>query len=167
MTDTHSTFSTERLILSPLENKDNSFIFELLNTDGWIKFIGNRNIHSNEDALAYINRIRTNPSVQYWTVRTRNANEAVGIVTLIQRDYLDQPDIGFAFLPAHSGKGYAYEASGEVMKNLLQDESIHSIHAVTLPGNAASISLVKKLGLLFDKIIHVNDETLHLYTYKK
>jgi [ribosomal protein S5]-alanine N-acetyltransferase len=158
---------TSRLILELLHENDHAFIKELLNTEGWIKFIGNRNIHSKEDAIAYIQRINSNPSITYYTTRLKENDQPIGLVTLIQRDYLDQPDIGFAFLPGYAGKGYAYEASGEVMKKVLQDENIHSIHAVTLPDNITSISLVKKLGLLFDKSIDVNQETLHLYTYKK
>lgn len=158
---------TERLMISPLHEDDHAFIQELLNTEGWIKFIGERNIRSREDAIAYIHKIQNNASIDYRTVRIKDTNEPIGLVTLIQRDYLDQPDIGFAFLPQHAGKGYAHEASKEIMKEVLQDESIHSIHAVTLPHNATSITLVKKLGLLFDKEIEVNNETLHLYTYNK
>ncbi len=37
---------TNRLTLRKLEEKDCSFILELLNTEGWLKFIGNRNVHN-------------------------------------------------------------------------------------------------------------------------
>lgn len=35
---------TSRIILEDLEVTDNHFILELLNTEGWIRFIGERNI---------------------------------------------------------------------------------------------------------------------------
>ena len=37
-------FHTERLSLIPLNVDDASFIFQLVNTKGWIQFIGDRNI---------------------------------------------------------------------------------------------------------------------------
>ncbi len=51
--------STERLLINPLSTYDDYFILELLNTEGWIKFIGNRNIHSQADASAYIQKNST------------------------------------------------------------------------------------------------------------
>lgn len=158
---------TDRLLLTPLRESDYLFIHELLNTEGWIKFIGNRNIYSTEDAIAYINKINAAETIAYWTVKLKENELVVGLVTVIQRDYLNQPDIGFAFLPQHARKGYAYEASKELMNHILQDENVRAVHAVTLPDNVTSISLAKKLGLSFDKIIDVNEESLHLYTYKK
>ncbi|RYY66554.1 MAG: N-acetyltransferase, partial [Chitinophagaceae bacterium] len=115
---------TERLTIAPLQEADHLFIMELLNTEGWIKFIGDRNVHSPEDALAYIHKVNANNAIRYWTVKTKHNNIPIGIVTLIQRDYLHQPDIGFAFLPAAAGKGYALEASAALMEKLLADNNI-------------------------------------------
>jgi [ribosomal protein S5]-alanine N-acetyltransferase len=48
---------TDTLLLEILSENDADFIMELLNTEGWIKYIGNRNINSKEDAIAYIQKI--------------------------------------------------------------------------------------------------------------
>ena len=45
---------TERLILREFDLDDAAFIVELLNTPGWIKFIGNKNVNSPEEAKAYL-----------------------------------------------------------------------------------------------------------------
>ncbi len=158
---------TERLTLQPLAETDFAFIQKLLNTEGWIKFIGNRNIHSKEDAIAYIKKIADNPVIHYWTVNTKDSHQPIGMVTLIQRDYLDQPDIGFAFLPAVAGKGYAYEAVKALLGHVLEDDTITAIHAVILPGNKSSIKLVEKLGLAFDKVISIEAEELYVYSILK
>ncbi len=158
---------TERLLLSPLEESEHAFIEALLNTDGWIRFIGDRNIRSKEDAIAYIKKINDNPSITYFTVKEKETQQPIGLVTLIQRDYLQQPDIGFAFLPAHSGKGYAYEAARKLLDHIMAGDTTRQVHAVTLPHNERSIQLVEKLGLAFDKAIEVNRETLHVYTISK
>jgi ribosomal-protein-alanine N-acetyltransferase len=155
------TFSTERLQLGSLHSGHTAFIKQLLNTEGWIRFIGERNIHSEEDALTYIYKILANPHVKYWVVQLKETNAAIGIVTFIQRDYLDHPDIGFAFLPQFAGKGYAFEASKEVLNALLK--STATMYATTVPENSSSIQLLEKLGLQVEKEIEVENEKLFLY----
>ena len=93
-------YNTARLLLRTMNADDNTFIFELLNTAGWIKFIGDRNIETSEDADKYIQKIITNPDINYRIVTLQDTETAIGLVTFIKRNYLDHHDIGFAFLPA-------------------------------------------------------------------
>lgn len=155
--------NTERLFIRQLSETDTGFIFELLNTERWIRYIGNRNIHSETDALAYIRKINENPDTLYYTVTLQETDTPVGLVTLIQRDYLDFRDIGFAFLPAYSGRGYAYEAVKAVLDQQAESNNTATLLAVTLPDNTASIRLIEKLGLKFERIIERDKERLHLY----
>ena len=62
---------TERLIIQPLTLNDDSFILELVNTEGWIKFIGNRNVTSTPEAGAYIQKILENKYISYWVVKIK------------------------------------------------------------------------------------------------
>ena len=48
---------TQRLHLRPLNTNDTLFILELLNTNEWKEFIGERNIHNLDAALKYIENI--------------------------------------------------------------------------------------------------------------
>ena len=154
---------TDRLSLENLEIKDHKFIFELLNTEGWLKFIGDRNVHSDTDAIAYIERIMGNPNLNYWVVKLKNNQTALGIITFIQRDYLEHPDIGFAFLPQYSGKGYAFEATIAVLKSIFQTENLSHILATTIPKNVNSIKLLEKLGLRFEREIETGGLKLSIY----
>jgi [ribosomal protein S5]-alanine N-acetyltransferase len=156
-------FTTSRLVIQPLTVNDNIFILELVNTDGWIKFIGNRHINSAADATAYIERIISNKNITYWTVQLRNTTTLIGIITFIKRDYLPHHDIGFAFLPNFCNSGYAYEAAHTVLNELLQNNNFTHILATTIPENISSVKLLKKLGLQFDKAIKVDEESLHVY----
>ena len=45
---------TERLILSKITVEDAPFILELMNTPGWLKFIGDRNVKTVYEASEYI-----------------------------------------------------------------------------------------------------------------
>lgn len=155
--------TTERLQLKLLSLDDHDFIIALLNTEGWITFIGQRNIHTKEEAIAYINRIMNSPSIFYWVVRIKENNKPIGIISFIKRDYLDHFDIGFALLPEFSGYGYAYEAANELLQ-MVSNNAYHPVLATTIPQNVNSIKLLSKLGLHFEKAIKVENELLHVYT---
>lgn len=157
------TLITQKLSIEPLVIEDNMFIFELVNTNGWLKFIGNRNITSYEDAIAYIKRILANENICYWVVKLKNQNEPIGIITFIKREYLKHHDIGFGFLPTASKKGYAYEATMAVLEKLITEESLQHILATTVPENISSIKLLNKIGLIFDREIEIDNEKLNVY----
>ena len=51
---------TERIYMRPLMIKDVDFIIQLLNSKGWIQFIGDRNVKDIKAANDYIQRILLN-----------------------------------------------------------------------------------------------------------
>jgi ribosomal-protein-alanine N-acetyltransferase len=156
--------TTDRLVLYPLEMQDATFLSELVNTPGWLRFIGERNVHTPEEAIAYVQKLMLNASLQYKVVRLKSNGTALGIITFIKRAYLDYPDIGFAFLPEYSKQGYAYEASKAVLGEIAQHHSYTHILATTIPENTSSIRLLEKLGLRFDRAIQVESLDLHVYS---
>lgn len=159
--------NTERLQIERLNDQHSNLILELLNTTGWIKFIGDRNVHSIADANNYINKINSNLNIAYWAVTLKETNQPVGLVTLIKRDYLQHPDIGFAFLPQYNGNGYAFEGANALLNFLTNEAGYDAIDACTLPDNISSIKLLEKLGLQFtEQITHEND-LLSIYNYTK
>lgn len=159
--------ATERLTLSPLSEKDAAFVAELLNTDGWIKNIGDRNIRSEKDAREYIKKVTDNPHITYWTVKLKLERVAIGLVTLIKRDYLQFNDVGFALLPQFFNKGYAFEATKAVLLYLINNNLLEDILAISLKENAPSINLIEKLGLTFEKTIDHDNNILGVYRASK
>jgi [ribosomal protein S5]-alanine N-acetyltransferase len=155
---------TERLNLNLLSLEDDEFIISILNSPGWIEFIGDRNVHSKDDAIAYINKIRHTQNLFYWVVNIRESNTPIGIISFLKRNYLEHFDIGFAFLPQFNGNGYAYEAAKEVLSVVSKNPAYHPVLATTLPKNISSINLLTKLGLRFKNEIEVENEVLHIYT---
>ena len=153
---------TTRLTLKGLENKDSSFILELLNSKGWLDFIGDRNVNNIADALKYIEKINSNKNVNYWVV-TLKGTTPIGIITLIKREHLEFYDIGFAFLPSYQNKGYAFEASNRVLNYLVESTGFQSIFATTVSENKSSIKLIEKLGMTFYKFDMQDNNNLSLY----
>jgi RimJ/RimL family protein N-acetyltransferase len=162
-----SVLETERLALRKLTVADAPFIFELVNTPEWIKFIGNRNVNSLGDSKKYILKTLKTPHVDYWIVTLKEGRSSIGIVTLIKRTYLDYRDIGFAFLPSFCKKGYAFEAASAVLGKALNLEGHVTILATTLRENQNSIQLLLKLGMQFLKEIRVEEEVLQIYSVSR
>jgi len=162
-----SSLLTERLSLTALKSTDAKFIFELVNTEGWLTYIGDRKIHSLEDSQGYIQKIMVNPDISYWVVRLRQDDTPIGIISLINRNYLEHPDIGFAFLPSFTNNGYAYEATRIVLNHFIDNTEHPFVHGVTVIENTASINLLKKLGFQLQKEIEVKKEKLQLYVVSK
>ena len=158
------TIITNRLSIEILSIDDHAFVFELLNSNGWIEFIGNRNINSKKDAINYINKILSAENYTYWVVKLKDEKIPIGIISFIKRDYLIYHDLGFAFLPKFMGRGYAYEAAKEVKATIMQNPIYFQLLATTLPHNTSSIQLLKKLGFQFEKQIENENEILHVYS---
>jgi [ribosomal protein S5]-alanine N-acetyltransferase len=84
-------------------------------------------------------------------------------VTFIKREYLEFPDLGFAFLPEFGKNGYAFEAASCIIEKL-KSKGVHQhILATTFPENSKSIALLKKLGYHYKEEILQDNETLHVY----
>ena len=159
-----TTLTTERLSLQALAIGDADFIKELVNTKGWLQFIGDRHIYSKEDAINYVNKINNSQNIHYWVVCLKKINVPIGIITFLKRNYLEYFDIGFAFLPQFNGEGYAYEAAKAVLSMVMSKPEHPTVLATTLPNNTNSIKLLNKLGLEFDREIEVGDEKLQVYS---
>ncbi|MEP5611035.1 MAG: GNAT family N-acetyltransferase [Cyclobacteriaceae bacterium] len=142
---------TKRLSIEEATVKDSPFLYELLNSPNWIKHIGDRGIKSIEDATAYVENSLINSYATLgfglYKVSRRENNEPIGISGFLKRDYLEHPDIGFATLPKHEGKGYSFEAADALMKFGAQEIGLKTIYAITSDENLVSQKLLVKLGL--------------------
>jgi [ribosomal protein S5]-alanine N-acetyltransferase len=156
--------ATVRLGLKIISETDNSFMYKLVNSPGWLQFIGDRNVRSVEDASTYINKILNMENLSYWVVRIKEDNTPIGIVSFLKRNYLEHFDIGFAFLPAYNGNGYAYEATKAILDIVMLEPKHEKILATTIPSNISSIKLLNKLGLHFERELDVDKQILHIYS---
>jgi RimJ/RimL family protein N-acetyltransferase len=145
---------TERLILSPFSESDAEFFCELVNTPDWIKWIGDRHIHSTQDALQYLQ----NGPLKLWRDKgygpfvacDRLTGHKMCYVGWVKRDHLDQPDLGYACLPPFYRQGYVHEACSELIKLAAEANEWPHIYAFTLPENTASVGVLEKLS--FSKV---------------
>jgi RimJ/RimL family protein N-acetyltransferase len=160
---------TPRLILRQMTIDDAAFMLLLLNDPSWLRFIGDRGVRSLDDARNYIlqgamaNYARF--GYGFYLVELKDTARAIGMCGLAKRDYLEHADIGFAFLPAYCGQGYAFEAAAATLNYAQQQLQLPRIVATTRLDNLASSKLLEKLGMRLDKVfMHPDgDRELKLY----
>ncbi len=162
---------TERLLLREFTTGDTAFILELVNSAGWLQYIGDRNIKSVEQAKAYL---ENGPIKSYrengfglCLVERKDDAKAIGMCGLLKREYLDTPDMGFAFLPEFNGNGYAYEIAIATVAYAKNKLKISTVSAITMANNEKSIKLLEKMGFSFKKTIFLptGKEELQLYIH--
>jgi RimJ/RimL family protein N-acetyltransferase len=148
---------TDRLLLRKLSTDDAEFIVELLNQPSFLRYIGDKGVRTNADAVQYI---QTGPVASYerfgfglYLVELKETGVPIGICGLLKRDSLPDVDVGFAFLPAYWSQGYALESAAAVMTYGREVLGLRRIVAITSPDNNASIRLLEKIGLRFERFI--------------
>ncbi len=167
------TFETDRLFLRPMSEEDAPFWLELLNTPKALKYVGDRNVHTVEEAEKYIAE-KITPQLERlgysnYTVIRKSDGEKLGVCGLFDRPGVDGVDIGFSFLPQHEKQGYAFEAAARVLRAGVEEFGLTTINGYTIEANIDSRRLLEKLGLKFSQIANLpgDDEDLMLYVWKK
>ncbi len=152
---------TERLLLRRITAGDAEFIVDLLNQPSFLRYIGDKEVRNNEDAIRYI---ETGPVASYerfgfglYLVELKESGTSIGMCGLIKRDTLPDVDVGFAFLPDYWSQGLACEAATAVMNYGRETLGLRRIVAITSLDNTASIRLLEKIGLRFERLIKLSE----------
>lgn len=161
---------TERLRLQWFTLADTPLMYAIWNDPAFVRFVGDREIRTLARAEA---AMRDGPLHLYETfgygpfrVTRRSDGADAGVCGLYRRENLDAPDIGFAFLPDYRGLGFGYEASRAVLRHARDALKLESVTAIVSPRNTASIGLLEKLGLRYDRTLRMpdDDEDVSLYS---
>lgn len=158
---------TDRLELAPLGLDDAPFVLVLLNTPGFLRFVGDKGVRDLEGARRYL---VDGPLASYAAngfgllrVALRDTGAPIGICGLIRRPGLDDVDLGFALLPAYEGRGYAAEAARATLAQGRDAHGLRRVVAITDPGNAASVRVLERLGFARERRIELHGEELLLF----
>ncbi len=160
---------TERLIIRKFIVDDADFMLKLLNTPNWLRFIGDRNVRTLEQAEQYLinGYIRSYQDFGFgfYVVSLKETQESIGICGIVKREGLEDVDIGFAFFQKFMGKGYGYESASAVLNYALNKLKIKRIVAIVDPENVVSIALIKKIGMQFERMIRVSPKDIELMLF--
>ena len=160
---------TDRLTLRWFAPGDEDILLAVWNDPAFIQNVGDRGIRTAEQASE---ALANGPLKLYaehgygpYRVALADSGEAIGLCGLFKREFLDDPDIGFALLPDYCGKGFAYEAATVVLDHARHGLGLGRITAIVSSGNTTSIGLIKKLGLRFESMVTMPGEDKELCLY--
>ena len=167
-----------RLSYHYITESDTDFLWELDQDELVMKYINGGKKSSKEDIQnIFIPRVQAFSNFAFgwglWRVEKLDDGESIGWILVrpfgffTQHPETDNIELGWRFKQSSWGKGYATEAALTV-KGALYEIGVEKFSAIANPDNAASINIMKKLGMSFsheleykDKIF---DETVVVYT---
>ena len=164
---------TARLSLREIDGGDAPFILTLVNDAAWLRFIGDKNVRTESDARRYI---EAGPAAMYaqrgfglWLAERSEDGVPIGMCGLVKRDTLPDVDLGFAFLPAYRGNGYAFEAAQAAIDFAWERLGLARIVAITAPDNDDSVRLLERLGFRFERMLRLGDDApaVRLYAARR
>lgn len=148
---------TKRLTLRKISEADAEFILDLLNQSSFIKYIGDRNVRTREQAARYIKSKMTISYDQFgfgmYLVELKKTKTPIGVCGFVKRESLPDADIGFAFLADFEGKGFGFESAEELLKYGENEFGFKRVLAIASQDNHASHKLLEKLGFQFECLV--------------
>jgi len=157
---------TARLQLRELELQDDEFILQLLNEAAFLRFIGDKGVRTLSDARDYIWKgpMDSYRRFGFWLylVSLRAGGLPIGICGLVKRDNFADVDVGFAFLSRYWSQGYATESAAAVLAHGKERLQVPRIVAITAPDNHGSIAVLEKIGLQFERMIKLTENSPEL-----
>jgi len=165
---------TGRLTIRPLSadsESDAAFINRLLNEPSFLQNIGDRGVHSIEDARAYLLK---GPMTSYAAngfglcrIELKENGETAGMCGLVKRATLEDVDLGYALLPEYCGHGYAVEAGAAVLADASSRLALQRVVAITDPRNQGSIRVLERLGFHFERMLRLTADDIELKLFAR
>ena len=162
-------FESERLFLRPTQEDDAEFILKLLNAPKFIKYVGDRNVKSIDDATDYI-KMKMIPQLEKlgysnYTLIRKKDNVKVGTCGLYDREGMEGVDIGFALLPEFEGHGFGLESAKVLKEAAFNAFGIKQLKGITTKENLASQNLLLKLGMTLNGTVNLPDDEEELLLF--
>jgi len=161
---TNPTLQTERLLLVPLADQHLELEVELDSDPEVMRYLGGRARTRDEVVEAHERRVGQAdhvPGLGFWAAF--DADEFVGLVWAPPAHGPDQPDdptvcdLGYRLLRRCWRRGYATEASRELLRHAFETVGQSRVIAQTQEGNEGSRAVMERLGMRFVRTYHSLD----------
>lgn len=146
---------TERLVLREVTLTDAAEMLQLHSDPVVQKYTGEALIESIEEMQQVI-RTRVSNYQKYgygrWATFLKEGMQFIGWAGLAYLPEFDEIDLGYRFSPLYWGKGFATEASHAILSYGFGELQLKRIIAIAMKDNLASIKVMQKVGMEFDKL---------------
>ena len=151
----YTLIETERLLLREITLDDTAEMFRLHANEAVQKYTGEPPVESMAEMQQAIQtRISDYQKYGYgrWATFLKNEMQFIGWAGLAYLPEFDEIDIGYRFLPKYWGKGFATEVSHAILAYGFDTLRLKRIIAIAMKENVASIKVMEKVGMEFDKL---------------
>jgi RimJ/RimL family protein N-acetyltransferase len=145
--------ATQRLMFKKFSAADAQGFYELNLDPEVIRYTGDMPFLSIAEAEAFILSYDHYDRHGYgrWSVFLNDSSEYIGFCGLNYSQKKMEVDVGFRFIRAHWGKGYATEAARASLQHGFNEYGLDRIVGRAMKENAASLRVLEKLGMRFQK----------------
>ena len=149
---------TEQLILRELEYEDAPFIVELDADPEVMRFIGLGvpQFHELEKIRKGVDRDKEGfkkNGFWLWAVQSKLNNKFMGWAGMLPFPETGEVEVGYRFLREYWGHGFATEITRAILKHAFETLKMKRIIAIVQPANKASVRVLEKSGLKYEKMI--------------
>jgi len=156
---------TDRLLLRPICADDLDNLAALFRDPDVVKYVGDGKPADRAEAqraLESIIRHWQTHGFGRWAIVDKHTGEFLGFGGL--RSLFGTPELVYHLAKAHWGKGYATEVGRAALRFGFEERGYVRIVAITKPPNTASIHVMNKLGMRFEKNARYYDLDVSQYT---
>lgn len=161
--------TTDRLRLRHAELSDAPAMLQLVNEPEFLQNIGDKQVRDLQQAQLYLQNGAIASYQQYgfglYLVERLSDGVTLGLCGLVQRDYLQFPDVGYALFRQYSGQGYISEAALAVVAYARDELGLQNLCGIVAPDNLASKRILEKTGMkpAGQKIVPGSAKTVDFY----
>lgn len=153
---------TKRTIFSIPSETDYQEILKLKTSVQVRKYLGGPVSEANfKDIFEQI--ISANKPEIYWVARDKNSNNLVGLLSITEHPNNEHLEVSYEINPNFWGKGYATEVVQRVIQYAFDELKLDKIIAETQKKNQASIRVLEKLGMTFEREVKRHNEIQVIY----
>jgi len=160
---------TERLILRRFTTDDAEEYFPLVSDPDILRYAGGLPLKTVDETRQMLleRPIRDYESRGYGRMACieKSSGRLIGFSGLKYLDGLQEVDVGYRFLKDCWGKGYATESARLLMQEGIREHGFKRIIGLAERENVASTNVLKKLGLIFECTIMLDDHPNELELY--
>lgn len=169
---------TKRLILRDIRDCDLDGMFELDSNAEVHKYLGDKPIHTKDQAQGYIDSIKSQyleRGIGRFAAIEKSTGEFIGWSGIkfntgdkeIIGEKRDFYDVGYRFIPRYWSKGYATESALASLDFGFKELKLETIVGAAEIENIASNKVLQKIGLKFVEVFPEDDILINWYELKR
>ncbi|SIQ84918.1 GNAT family N-acetyltransferase [Chryseobacterium sp. RU33C] len=160
---------TNRLLLRELTIDDAADFYELNANPRVIHYTGDSAFVNVEEALCFLRNYNDYKVNGYgrWAVISKSDNEFLGWCGLKYTISKNETDIGFRFFEKYWNMGFATESAAACLNYGFDELNLQKIIGRAMSENKASIKVLQKLGLTFEKEFDFSGQKGVIYAIEK